>query len=65
MLDPLTERELQILHLLATDLTTNEIADQLVVSVGTVRTHTKNIYSKLDAHSRFEAVTRAQEMGTI
>ena len=65
MVESLTERELQTLRLLATDLTTDEIAEQLVVSVGTVRTHTKNIYSKLDAHSRFEAVNRAQSLGII
>jgi len=61
--EPLSQREMEILRLLVTDLTTPEIADELVVSVSTVRSHIKNIYSKLDAHSRFEAVTKARELG--
>jgi LuxR family maltose regulon positive regulatory protein len=63
--DPLTERELQVLQLLATALSTDEIASQLVVSVNTVRMHNKNIYSKLDAHSRMEAVENARDLGLI
>ncbi len=65
MVESLTERELQTLRLLATELDTSEIAEQLVVTVSTVRTHAKSIYSKLDAHSRFEAVNRAQSLGII
>ncbi len=65
LIEPLTERELQVLRLLATELTPAEIADQLVVSVDTVRTHTKNLYFKLDVHSRPEAVHRAREQGII
>jgi len=65
LIDPLTERELQVLKLLATALTTDEIADELVVSVNTVRMHTKNIYSKLGAHSRIEAVERGRALGLI
>ena len=63
--DALTARELELMRLFATELTTNEIADELVVTISTVRTHSKNIYSKLDAHSRFEAVSRARELGLI
>jgi LuxR family maltose regulon positive regulatory protein len=64
-IDPLTERELQALRLLATELSTQEIAAALVVSVSTLRTHTKRIYSKLYAHSRFEAVQRAQALDLL
>ena len=65
LIDPLTERELQVLRLLATEPSTQGIAAELVVSIGTVRTHTKRIYSKLDVHSRLEAVQRAQELGLL
>jgi LuxR family maltose regulon positive regulatory protein len=65
LIDPLTERELQVLRLLATELSTQELAKEMVVSLATVRTHTKRIYSKLDAHSRLEAVQRAQELGLL
>ena len=64
-IDALTERELQVVRLLATELRIEEIASQLSIGVGTVRSHTKNIYIKLDAHSRIEAVVRAQEMDLI
>ncbi len=62
---PLTERELQTLRLLATDLTPQEIASKLTITVDTVRTHIKNVYKKLGVHSRFEAVQRANELGFL
>jgi LuxR family maltose regulon positive regulatory protein len=62
---PLTERELQVLRMLATEASTRQIADTLVVSVGTLRTHIKRIYGKLDAHSRYEAVQRAQTLSLL
>jgi LuxR family maltose regulon positive regulatory protein len=62
---PLTERELQILRLLATDLSPEEIALKLAITVDTVRTHIKNVYKKLGVHSRFEAVQRANELGFL
>jgi LuxR family maltose regulon positive regulatory protein len=65
LIDPLTERELQVLRLLASERSTQEIAATMVVSMATFRTHTKRIYSKLDAHSRHEAVQRAQELGLL
>jgi LuxR family maltose regulon positive regulatory protein len=61
LIDPLTKRELQTLRLLATDLSPNEIAAELVVSVSTVRMHSKRIYRKLNVHSRLQAVLRANE----
>ncbi len=65
LIEPLTERELEVLHLLPTELTTPEIAERLVISYHTVRTHLKHIYGKLDAHSRHEAVTRAQDLNLL
>lgn len=62
LVDPLSERELEVLRLLVTDLSTIEISNELFISVSTVRSHIKQIYSKLDAHSRFEAVSRAREL---
>ena len=63
--DPLSARELDVLRLLATDLDGPEIARELVVSLNTVRTHTKNIYAKLGVNSRRAAVTRAGELGLL
>ncbi len=63
LIDPLSDRELEVLHMLKTDLTGPQIADQLMVSLNTMRTHTKNIYSKLGVGSRRTAVTRAEELG--
>jgi LuxR family maltose regulon positive regulatory protein len=65
LIEPLTDRELQVLKLLATTLGTDEIADELVVSVNTVRMHTKNIYGKLGAHSRIEATQIGRELDLI
>jgi LuxR family maltose regulon positive regulatory protein len=64
-LDKLTERELQVLRLLAGDLSTTEIATELVISMGTLRTHTKRIYGKLDVHSRLQAVSQARKLGLV
>lgn len=65
LLDPLSEREMEVLHLLATELSGPEIARQIHVSLSTVRTHTRNIYSKLDVNSRRVAVRRAKELGLL
>jgi len=62
---PLSARELEVLRLLATDLSGAEIARHLVVSLNTVRTHTKNVYTKLDVTSRRAAVRRATELGLL
>jgi LuxR family maltose regulon positive regulatory protein len=63
--EPLSERELEVLRLLRTHLPSTEIAEALVVSVNTARSHIKNIYSKLDVHSRADAVRRAEELGLL
>jgi ATP/maltotriose-dependent transcriptional regulator MalT len=63
--DPLSERELEVLSLLATGKTNSEVAGDLFVSVGTVKSHTGNIYRKLGARNRAEALARARELGLI
>ena len=63
LIEPLSARELDVLRLLGTDLDGPEIARELVVSLNTVRTHTRNIYAKLGVNNRRAAVRRAQELG--
>lgn len=63
LIEPLSERELEVLRLLKTELSGPEIARELMVSLNTVRFHTKNIYAKLQANSRRAAVNRAIELG--
>lgn len=65
LLEPLTESEVRVLRYLPTNLSKREIADELYVSVHTVKTHMKHIYGKLDAHDRREAVQRARECGLL
>ena len=65
LVDPLSERELDVLRLLGSDLNGPDIARQLVVSLNTVRTHTKSIYAKLGVNSRRAAVRRADELGLL
>ncbi|HSR19686.1 MAG TPA: LuxR C-terminal-related transcriptional regulator [Anaerolineales bacterium] len=62
LVDPLTERELDVLRLLRTDLSGPEIAGELTVSLNTIRTHTKSIYAKLGVNSRRAAVRQAKEL---
>ncbi len=63
--EPLTERELEILVLMADGLTNQDIADRLFISINTVKTHAKNIYSKLDVRNRAQAIVRAAEAGLL
>jgi LuxR family maltose regulon positive regulatory protein len=65
LVEPLSRRELEVLRLLATELSGPEIAQHLVISVTTVRSHTRSIYGKLGVHSRYEAVARARELGLL
>lgn len=60
--DPLSERELEVLALLASGRTNAEIARDLFVAMGTVKSHVGNIYRKLDARNRAEAIGRAREL---
>jgi LuxR family maltose regulon positive regulatory protein len=61
----LSDRERDVLRLLGTDLSGPEIARELVVSLNTVRSHTKSIYAKLGVNTRRTAVRRAQELGLL
>ncbi|MCP4212874.1 MAG: tetratricopeptide repeat protein [Halieaceae bacterium] len=63
LVEPLTEREMEVLRFLTTSLSTTEIAGELVVAPSTVRSHIKSIYGKLGVHRRMEAVMRAEELG--
>jgi LuxR family maltose regulon positive regulatory protein len=65
LIEPLSERELHVLRLLGTDLDGPDIARELVVSLNTVRTHTKNIYAKLGVNNRRAAVRRARELDLL
>ncbi|MBE9046376.1 helix-turn-helix transcriptional regulator [Pleurocapsales cyanobacterium LEGE 10410] len=65
LIEPLSQRELDVLRLLNTELTGPEIARELVVALSTVRTHTKHIYSKLNVTNRRAAVKRAIELELI
>jgi LuxR family maltose regulon positive regulatory protein len=64
-IEPLSERELEVLSLLAEGKMRHEIAQELTVSVNTVKAHLKGIYGKLDVHDRREAVARARELGLL
>jgi LuxR family maltose regulon positive regulatory protein len=63
--DPLSEREIQVLRLLASELSGPEIARELFVSNNTLRTHTKHIFAKLGVTSRRAAIRRADELGLL
>jgi LuxR family maltose regulon positive regulatory protein len=65
LIEPLSEREIEVLRLLTTSLSSTEIAEELVISVNTVRSHVKSIYAKLDVHSRYEALARAKELNLL
>jgi len=65
LLDPISERELEVLHLIAAGLSNREIAEKLFISLNTVKTHTKNINSKLNVNSRTQAIARAKELGLL
>jgi LuxR family maltose regulon positive regulatory protein len=65
LVDPLSVRELEVLRLLATDLSGPDIARELVVSLNTVRTHTKHIYTKLGVSNRRAAVRKGQQLNLL
>jgi LuxR family maltose regulon positive regulatory protein len=63
--DPLNDREIEVLHLLAAGLKTPEIADRLILAPSTIKWHLKNIYSKLGVHRRSEAIAQARTLGLL
>jgi LuxR family maltose regulon positive regulatory protein len=65
LVEPLSDRELEVLDLLANGLSNKQIAKTLVISVGTVKKHLKNIYGKLGVHSRTEAVARGRDIDIL
>ena len=62
LLEPLSHRELDVLRLMSAGLKHREIAEELVISLNTVRHHARNIYGKLDVNSRAQAVAKAKEL---
>jgi LuxR family maltose regulon positive regulatory protein len=65
LIEPLSERELEVLKLLRSELNGPEIAQQLIVSLNTFRTHTKSIFNKLGVNNRRAAIRRASELGLL
>lgn len=65
LVEPLSQREIDVLRLFPSELSGPQIADQLIIALSTLRTHTKNIYGKLGVSSRRAAVNRALELGLI
>ncbi|MBK8048195.1 MAG: hypothetical protein IPK16_14380 [Anaerolineales bacterium] len=65
LVEPLTERELEVLRLVAAGSSNAEIAEQLVLTVGTVKTHLKHIYAKLTVQSRTQAIAQARRLGLL
>jgi LuxR family maltose regulon positive regulatory protein len=65
LLEPLSDRELEVLALIAAGLSNREISQELYIAVGTVKRHTNHIYGKLGVHSRTQAVARSRELGLL
>jgi LuxR family maltose regulon positive regulatory protein len=65
LIDPLSEREIEVLRLIAEGYKYKEIAERLVVSINTVRHHTRNVYGKLDVNNRTQAIGRARELDLL
>jgi LuxR family maltose regulon positive regulatory protein len=65
LIEPLSEREIEVLHLIAEGLTNSEIASRLVLSPHTVKVHIRNIYGKINVHNRAQAIAKARELGLL
>jgi LuxR family maltose regulon positive regulatory protein len=63
--EPLSERELEVLQLIAEGLTNREIAGRLYLSLNTVKVHTRNIYGKLSTNNRTQAAAKARDLGIL
>lgn len=65
LIEPLSEREVEVLRLLAAGMSNQEIAEELVLTIHTVKWHTRSLYGKLNVHNRAEALIRGTELGLI
>ena len=65
LVEPLSDREIEVLRLMADGLKYKEIAEKLVISLNTIRHHTRNIYGKLGVSSRAQAVARARDLNFL
>ena len=65
LVEPLSERELEVLDLIAGGLTNREIASRLFLPLNTVKAHTRNVYAKLGVHSRTQVAARARTLGLL
>ena len=65
LVDPLSERELEVLKLIASGLSNPEIARKLFVAISTVKRHINNIYAKLNVHTRTQAVAKGRELKVL
>lgn len=65
LLDPLSDREIEVLQIIAEGLTNQEVANRLYLSLHTVKVHARNIYAKLDVKNRTEAVARGRSLGIL
>ncbi len=65
LIEPLSDRELEILHLVADGLSNSEVSDKIIVTVGTVKKHLNNIYGKLGVISRTQAIAKARTLNLL
>lgn len=65
LIEPLSDRELEVLNLLVAGLSNDEIADRIILSKNTVKTHLRNLYGKLGVHNRIQAIERGRGLGLL
>jgi LuxR family maltose regulon positive regulatory protein len=65
LVEPLSEREVEVLEHIAIGLSNREIAERLYLSLNTIKVHTRNLYGKLGVNSRTQAVAKARELGIL
>jgi len=65
LVEPLSEREIEVLRLIAEGCKYKEIAERLVVSINTVRHHTRNLYGKLEVNNRTQAIGKAKDLNLL